>query len=346
MDENSLRWQARIGSLKWLGLLMMVGAGIGLVLVVGDLLTALRNPGEPQSVTIQQVVDGSINPNQYVTLEGFAMYDTGYELTEDGRVIEKYYLLVDEISGYLLVVNASMPNTSDRELDWIRLVGMTHDTPTDLRQIIREDFAFYRQEGFVTTAELYIAEGEKPSGIAETAALSFVLIALVIVGAIPFFFPTTVFAPKPMELVTVDPSPSKKKGSGVSATGRFIKLKKVKPTIEIGKRMQKFTRAVANIIPMEKGDLVVYIHHVMRYNFIPVSKTHWGVFLNPRNVQVAEPGVQYGWTDRPAVQINYAGKDNKPETLLLTFNKVSDQAFFMKLLREKGYKIGSGISSM
>jgi hypothetical protein len=346
MDESSLRWQARIGSLKWLGLIMIIGAGIGLIIVVGNLLTSLRNPGEPQSVTIQQVVDGSIRSNQYVTLEGFAMYDTGYEQTENGRVIDTYYLLVDEFSGYLLVVNASTPDISDRELDWIRLVGMTHKTPTDLRQIIQEDFEFYRQEGFATTAELYIAEGEKPSGTAETAALGIVLFALVIVGAIPFFFPTTVFAPKPAELVTLDPTPSKKKRSGVFATGRFIKLKKVKPTLEIGKRMQKFTRAVANIIPAEKGDLVVYIHHVVRYNFIPVSKTHWGVFLNPRIVQVAEPGLQYGWKDRPAVQINYAGKDNKSETLLLTFNKVSDQAFFLKLLREKGYRIGSGISSM
>jgi len=61
---------------------------------------------------------------------------------------------------------------------------------------------------------------------------------------------------------------------------------------------------------------------------------------------VAEPGLQYGWKDRPAVQISYAGKEDKPETLLLTFDKVSDQAYFIKFLRGKGFRVGSGISSM
>jgi len=183
-----------------------------------------------------------------------------------------------------VVVKASTTDVAHRDSDWISLTGMTRTTPTDLKQIIQEDFEFYRQEGFTTTAELYIAEAEKPSGVPQTAALGFVLFALVIVGAIPFFFPTTVFAPKPIELVSAESDPSKEKGSGIFATGRFIKLKKIKPTIEIGKRMQKFTGGVANIIPMEQDDLVVYIHHIVRYNFIPVSKTHWGVFLNPRNV--------------------------------------------------------------
>jgi hypothetical protein len=346
MDEGSLRWQARVGSLKWLGLIIVILAGIGLIIVVGNLITALNNPGNPQLVSIEQVVNGSVRSRQYVTLEGFAMYDTGYEETEDGRLVETYYILLDDLSGTLVVVKASTVDVTNRESDWIRLTGMTRATPADLAQIIQQDFDFYRQEGFTTTAELYIAEAEKPSSVPQTAAQGFVLFALVIVGVIPFFFPTTVFAPKPVELVTVEALPSKEKGSGVFATGRFIKLKKIKPTLEIGKRMQKFTGGVANIIPMKRDDLVVYIHHIVRYNFIPVSKTHWGVFLNPRNVQVAEPGLQYGWRDRPAVQISFAGRDNKPETLLLSFNKASDQAFFLKLLRERGFRVGAGISTL
>jgi len=344
MNENSLRWQARIGSLKWLGFMIIIGAGIGLIIAIGNLITALNNPGEPQAITIEQVVNGSIGSNQYVTLEGFAMFDTGYEETKDDRLVESYYLLLDDITGHLVVVNASTTDVTNRELDWIRLVGMTHTTPSDLEEIIRSDFAFYRQEGFETIAELYIAEGEQPFAIAETLALSIVLFALVIVGVIPFFFPTTVFAPKPVEMSTADSVASKGKGSGVVASGRFIQLKKVKPTLEIGKRMRKFTRAVANIIPMERGDLVIHIHHIVRYNFIPVSKMHWGVFLNPNNVQLAEPGLQYGWKDRPAVQFSYTGRDNKQATLQLTFSQISDQAFFMKLLRDKGFRVGSGIS--
>jgi len=346
MEDGSLRWQARVGSLKWLGFIVVILAGIGLIVVIGNLITALNNPGEPQSVSIEKVVNGSVRSSQYVTLEGFAMYDTGYEETKDGRLIETYYLLLDDLSGKLVIVKAATADVSNRESDWIRLTGMTRNTPVDLEKIIQDDFEFYRQEGFTTTAGVYIAEAEKPSGVTQTAALGFVLFALVIVGVIPFFFPTTVFAPKPVEMVTAESVPSKEKGSGIFATGRFIKLKKVKPTLEIGKRMQKFTRGVANIIPMERDDLVVYIHHIVRYNFIPVSKSHWGVFLNPKNVQVAEPGLQYGWKDRPAVQISYAGKENKQETLLLTFNKASDQVFFIKLLRGKGFRVGSGISSM
>ena len=143
----------------------------------------------------------------------------------------------------------------------------------------------------------------------------------------------------------MDSTPSNKKEEGVKATGRFLQLKKVEPSLELGKRRQRFTNAVANIIPLEQGDLMIYIHHVVRYNFIPVSKTHWGVFLNNRNVSVAEPGLQLGWTDRPAVEFSYSSDDGKSETLLLAFDQGEDQGYFVRLLREKGFSVGSGISS-
>jgi hypothetical protein len=345
MNESSLRWRARIGSLKWIGLIVIILAGIGLIYAIGELLTAIKNPAEPHTVSVEQIVTGAVGSSQYVTLEGFAMYDTGYEETEDGVPVATYFLLVDDFTGHLLVVKASDVYIEDREMDWTTFVGMTRKTPSDLKGLIQSDTDFFEDAGFYTTANLYLVEGDKPSGLAPSLFLTASLAAVVVLSAIPFFYPTTVFLPKPVEMVTMDSAPSNKKEQGVKATGRFLQLKKVEPSLELGKRRQQFTNAVANIIPLEQGDLMIHIHHVVRYNFIPISKTHWGVFLNKRSVSVVEPGLQLGWTDRSAVQFTFTNGGGKIETLLLSFDHVVDQAAFVKLLREMGFKVGSGISS-
>jgi hypothetical protein len=345
MNENSLRWRARIGSLKWIGLIVIILAGIGLVYAIGELLTSIQNPAEPRAVNVEQIVTGDIGSSQYVTLEGFAMYDTGYEETEDGVPVAFYFLLVDDLTGHLLVVKASDIYIENREMDWITLVGMTRKTPSDLKGLIQSDAGFFEEEGFYTTTDLYLIEGDRPSGIAQSMFLSCLLAAVMVLSAIPFFYPTTVFLPKPVEMATMGSMPTGNKEQGVKATGRFLQLKKVEPSLELGKRRQQFTNAVANVIQLDQGDLMIYIHHVVRYNFIPVSKTHWGVFLNNKTVNVAEPGVQLGWTDRPSVQFSFTSEEGKSETLLLNFDHVADQAAFLKLLRERGFKVGSGISS-
>jgi hypothetical protein len=345
MNESSLRWRARIGSLKWIGLIVIILAGIGLIYAISELLTAIKNPAEPRTVSVEQIVMGTVGSSQYVTLEGFAMYDTGYEETEDGVPVATYFLLVDDFTGHLLVVKASDVHIEDREMDWATFIGMTRKTPSDLKGLIQSDTDFFEDAGFYTTADFYLVEGDKPSGFTQSLFLSSSLAVVVVLSAIPFFYPTTVFLPKPVEMITMDSTLTSKKEQGVKATGRFLQLKKVEPSLELGKRRQRFTNAVANIIPLEQGDLMVYIHHVVRYNFIPVSKTHWGVFLNKRNVGVVEPGLQLGWTDRPAVQFIYTSEDGKSETLLLNFDTGGEQARFVKLLREMGFKVGSGISS-
>jgi hypothetical protein len=60
-------------------------------------------------------------------------------------------------------------------------------------------------------------------------------------------------------------------------------------------------------------------------------------------VEEVQPGVQYGWTDRAAAQIKYRVRDAEGETLLLTFKNAQDQAFFIKMLKERGYRVGTGI---
>jgi len=345
INENSLRWKARIGSLKSISIVVIIMAGFGLIYAIGELLAAVQNPTEPRVVTIEQIVTGSIRSGQYVTLEGFAMYDTGYEETENGAVIASYFLLLDDLTGHLVVVQASDINIDQREMDWITLAGMTRKTSYDLRGLIESDTAFFKEQGFSTTPDIYLSEGDKPAGDAQSLILVLVLAGLVVGSIVPFFYPTTVFLPKPIEMFAMDSFSTTKKAGGLKATGRFIQLKKVEPSLELGKRKQKFTQAVANIIPMDQGDLIIYIHHVIRYNFITVSKTHWGLFLNNKNVSVVEPGIKLGWKDNPAVQFNYSTEEGKPETLLLAFDHASDLTSYVKFLREKGFKIGSGISS-
>jgi hypothetical protein len=67
------------------------------------------------------------------------------------------------------------------------------------------------------------------------------------------------------------------------------------------------------------------------------------VFLAPGSEYEIQPGLKLGWTDRPAVEFRYRSKDNNPETLLVTFNNSLDQADFLNMLREKSFRVGTGI---
>jgi hypothetical protein len=306
------------------------------------LLTALKNPRNPQPVSIQQLVDGSIGSNQYVTLDGFALFEERYEETEGDSIVATYYLMLDEISGYLVLVQAPTKSVEGRVSDYVSLSGMTERAESDLRDLVRSDAAYYAEAGFLTTPDLYVAEGEEPADPGLQAFFAVLLAGGFLLSIVPFFFPTTVFLPKPVELSAMA-VPTKKKGEGIKATGRFQKLKKMEPKIEPGKRWQKYTNTVANIVPLEEENLMVYIHHVVRYNFIPISKTHWGIFLTPRTARGIQQGVKLGWKDRPAVEIHYPSKDDRLETLLITFDHAVDQANFVQLLRDKGFRVGTGI---
>lgn len=104
MNETSLRWKARIGALKPFAALALILAGLGLIFAIGQFAIAVRSPAEPEMVTVRQLVDGTIGSGRYVRVSGYAVYDWGYEETENGRVVATYYALLDDKGGYLLVV--------------------------------------------------------------------------------------------------------------------------------------------------------------------------------------------------------------------------------------------------
>lgn len=344
MDETRLRWRARIGSLKPISIIALIFSIPSLIFAAGELLTALQHPKEPQPVTAEQLVNGSIREDRYVTLEGYAMFEAGYEMLEDNAVVATYYLLLDGATGHLIVVKASNIVIDDRESGWITLVGMTKAAPTEIANSIRQDMAYFKSEDFLTNPTLLVAENKSPKGISGSLAWLICSGAVGVVAVVPFFFPSIVFAPKPPEWMTS--APQEKRGNAtVKASGRFLELKKVKPAIELGKRRRKFTNAVANVIPLQKGRLMVYIQHGIRHNLIPVSKTHWGVLLDPKHAPAIEPGVLYGWKDRPAVRFRYRELEGSEEVLLLSFDHHSDQAYFIHFLKERGFAVGSGISS-
>ncbi len=347
MNETALRWRARIGGLKWLTTLVLILAVIFFIIEIGALTTALNNPDEPEAATVQQLVDGAIDTGRYVTVSGYAVYDAGYEKTEDSRTVATYYLLLDDVTGHLVAVKAPAVIKDAPSPESVTVSGMTRGTPSELNSLIRSDMPTFEQAGFATTSTLYLAEGQKPPSESGVLLILFVLGIVAVVCVVPFFFPSVVFAPRPPD-PTVTPALSDKQRAGVKATGRFVQLKQLQPTIEIGKRSQKFGNAVANIIPLGQSNLLVYIHHVVRtkaYGVVTVSKqeSDWGAFISGDKVLDIEPGKLYGWKDRLAVRFRYQGPKNKPETLFVTFDDAAGQAGLVQLLQQMGFAVGPGM---
>jgi hypothetical protein len=151
-------------------------------------------------------------------------------------------------------------------------------------------------------------------------------------------FPTAVFAPQPMATVTGPVQGDE----GVKATGRFLRLKQVQPTIEMGRGSRKFNKAVANVINQGNKRLMIYIHHVVRTSVygVPVGQreTDWGIFLDHGNVHAIEPGILYGWKNRSAVRIQYV-QNNQPQTLILSFDQPWGQNLLVRRLRLLGFPV-------
>lgn len=131
MNETTLRWKARIGSLKPFAVLALILAGILFFASTSSFMTALKNPGEPKKVTIKALVDGIVGTSQYVTVAGFAFDDeAAYFEEENGRTVTSYYLLLDA-EGYLVVVEAPtavLVGLAPRE---VAITGMTRSSPSE-----------------------------------------------------------------------------------------------------------------------------------------------------------------------------------------------------------------------
>ena len=58
-----------------------------------------------------------------------------------------------------------------------------------------------------------------------------------------------------------------------------------------------------------------------------------------------EPGKLYGWRDRWAVRFRYKGRNDKPETLLVSFDHAAGQASLVELLCKMGFAVGAGMGT-
>ncbi|MCX7680755.1 MAG: hypothetical protein N2508_02100 [Anaerolineae bacterium] len=339
MENTWLRWKGRIGSLKRVAVLGIMGAFVGLAWSTNELSTARLNPSAPQAVTLAQIVDGEVGRPRYVAVEGYAMYEFGYKETIYGIKIAEYYYLFDVDEGYAVLIKADHMNLNRRVDGPISLTGITaFPTSPDLYMAIANDVERFADMGFRITPDIYIRESARPSGALTADILVAVFVAAGLVSLVILAFPSVVFVAAPAQPGGVTQQGGVRQG--VQVTGRLQRLKRVQPTIEVGRGWRKFTKAVANIIPLEDRQVMVYVHCVYWYGGIKVSDTHWGLTLDSMNVVFVEPGKVLGFKDRWAVRFVHRQRQGKPEELIVSFARPEDQAYFVALLRRAHFAIG------
>jgi hypothetical protein len=179
--------------------------------------------------------------------------------------------------------------------------------------------------------------GEPLPTSAGTLAL-WVAIPALLASVVPFFFPSTVFVPHPVD-TSAGPPPARPE---LKATGRFVQLTQLEPAIQIGEHTRKFANEPANVVPLAKSRLMIYIRNAAKTKAkggAARTETDWGVFVDKRTVHAIEPGRIYGWKDRWAVRFRYAGPEEKEETLLAIFESAAAQAQFADLLTKSGFAL-------
>lgn len=342
MNERSLRWQGRIGGLRGVSMfallfLAMIAFVAGMMMV-----SALKNPGGPRPVTVSQLVNGDVAKGKYVTFNGLAAYDLGYEeANEDNEVTATFYFMLDAASGDMVLVKHSSPMVVARKNGPATVTGMTRFMPLDLRNIVKEDVPSIRAENLNTSTSIIVVDGDTPPKAGPSVTLFFLCVIAGLVCVVPFLFPSTVFASFPLDIT----APRPEGRPPITASGRFTELKSLKPLL-IGAKKQKFNNAVANIIARGERDLVIYIHHVLTTKTygITVRKTEsdWAAFINGDNVVSVEAGKILGWKDKWAIRFQLAGLKNTPDTLDLTFDDPGDQALVAELLRRMKFDVVAG----
>ncbi len=333
-----------LGSLKALALFVLIILCIFVIFAVQSTYTALINPSDPQPVAISQIVDGTVGTRKYVQVSGYANYSFNYTRTEDGKTTATYFVLLDDNSGHLLVVKAKEATVYGRQDRDVTLSGVLYTTPSELKKLIQSDEAKIRDAGFVANASIYLDEESKPPSLIGSLIITLLLGGICFFCLITFFFPSVVFVPTPLDLDV--PQPAEKANPGVHATGKFIKLKQVRPEIVLGTSSRKFENAVANIVPRVARDLLIYIHHIQRTKTYGVtvhkSETDWGAFLNGDNMIAVESGLLYGWKNRRAVRLRYTSDKGKEEKLILRFDYDWAHADAVNLFQKMGFTIETG----
>ncbi len=346
MNASPPRWQAKIGSLRGLGGVGLLISIILLVVFAMQLPNALKNSEAPEKASIDQLVNGEIGAGKYVTFGGTVIYEAGYEETEDGRTTATYAPVVDDNIKYVVIIKERTPNLFGGDPEPITVTGMTRSTPSDLKKLIESDIPDINSLGMSVTEKIYVADGQTPPNA--TTTMFGVLAGLigVLVSLIPFFFPRVVFVAQPLEPGTaVAPPPGQQ--ITLKATGKFQELKQVEPIPVTGKKQQKFTKAIANAIPLGERHLLIYIHHVVKtktYGItISTRKSDWGVLISGDQPVEIESGKIIGWRDKLAVRFLMPDQKNKPESLYLLFDNPGAQALFVELLKRMGFQVGSGM---
>jgi hypothetical protein len=347
MSETTLRWKGRLGSLKGVAVFVLIFAVIFLLIALGDLSTATGNPTTPQTVTIGQLVKGELGAERYISVSGLALYSEFYKETENGQTVNQFYFIVDEDTGDMLLVKAANPLPAGDSQKQATLSGLTHSTDSKLQSLIESDFQDMHKAGVQTTATLYLTEGQKPADVTQSTLLVGGLLLVIVLCVATFFFPSTVFGPKPIDFAAATAAVGE---PGVKATGRFQRLASVQPSITIGKGTRQFNNGIANIVTLNDGGVMLYIHHVLTYRTYGVKtgqrESDWAVMLDRSRVQEVEPGKVYGWRDRLAARVRYqteaAAPASKPQALIVTFNHAGAQRDFVNLLQQRGFTVGTG----
>ncbi len=345
MNEGALRWKGRLGSLKAVAALVLLFAVIFLVGAISNYTLASSNPAEPQTVQIGQLASNEIGLDRYVTFSGLALYPAAYEETEDDKTTGEFFYVVNTDTGEMILVKAakSLPLLESEED--VTISGLTHVPEPKLRDLIESDLPDIKKADLITTSTLYIRDGETPPSASGSLAMVIGLSALALLCVATFFFPTTVFGPKPIDLgatteVTATPD------RAAWASGRFKKLSSMQPEFVFGKGQRTFTNAVVNLIPLESRQLMLYIHHVMTYRTYGVKvseqQTDWGLLIDSATVIDIEPGKVYGWRDKWAVRFRYTTNGLKQQTAIVAFKQAATQAQLINLLRQIGFAVGSG----
>ncbi len=342
MNETILRWKGRLGSLKALAFVVLLFAGIFLALSIANLGVANKNTAGPQTLSISQFVNGRVETDKYVTVSGTAFYPAAYRETSDGRTTAEYFYLIDENTGHMVLVKAAQTLPSTDTTESATISGLTHATDSELQGLMESDFSKMREAGLKTSSQLYIGDGERPPSASASllAIIGLGLVALLCVAT--FFFPTTVFAPHPIDSAATTVTGE----AGVKASGRFNRLKSFNPSIVFGRGQRSFNNSVANLVPLDNHQLAIYIHLVVTYRTYGVKtgqrESEWAVILDPANMRDVEPGKVYGWKDRWAMRFRYNDDRARTQTLIITFNHAAAQIGAINALRSLGFSVGTG----
>src|SRR5512135_2081280 len=149
------------------------------------------------------------------------MTDKSYQKQAD------YYYLLDDRTGNMLLVKSPTLIPDSQTSKSVTIYGLTHNTESELRDLINSDHSKFTASGVQTSSALYLGEAEVPPSPIGNVLTVAIIVILILLSIASFFFPNIVFAPMPIDgsLVAGDYT------SNVQATGRFLKLASIKQSI-------------------------------------------------------------------------------------------------------------------